>query len=188
MTVHGTPLPGAYTLEPDRQVDSRGFFARVFCEREFAEAGLNTRFPQVSVSCNKLRGTLRGMHYRLPPACEIKLVRCVRGALYDVIVDLRPDSASFGRWFGTELSAGNGRMLYIPRGFAHGYLTLADDTEVMYWISEFHAPGQERGLRHDDPWMAIDWPQAPAVMADKDRSWPLFEPGYHGIESLRGLG
>lgn len=187
MRFNPTPLQGAYTIELEKRGDSRGFFARTFCEKEFAAAGLETRYLQANNSFNALKGTLRGMHYQLPPAPEVKVVRCVRGAFWDVIADLRPDSPSFGKSFGVELTADNRIMYYVPRGFAHGLITLTDDTEVMYMVSAVYTPDSERGLRHDDPWLGIQWPIAPVEISDKDRSWPLFDPAFHGIEKLRGL-
>src|SRR5207302_3863164 len=141
-----TPLAGAYVIELDKREDERGFFARVFCEREFGEAGLDTHFVQINNSLSKDEGTLRGMHYQLGEAAEVKLVRCIRGALWDAILDLRPGSATFGHSFGAELSAENRRMMYVPRGFAHGFLTLAEDTEAFYFVSAFYAPDRERGV------------------------------------------
>ena len=182
-----SPLLGAYTVELDRHGDSRGFFGRVFGEQEFAEAGLVNRFVQVGDSYSTKKGTLRGMHYRLPPSIEAKLVRCIGGALYDVIADLRPDSPTYRKSIGVELTADNRTMHYIPRGFAHGFITLTDDTEVLYLLSEFHAPEYERGLRYDDPWLDIDWPMKPVEVSAKDQGWPQFDPGFHGVELLRGL-
>jgi len=167
-----TGLPGALSIELERIEDSRGFFARSFCAREFEERGLATRFVQSSVSFNARAGTLRGMHFQLPPHREVKLVRCTSGAVFDAIVDLRKGSPTRLRWFGTELSAQNRRILYVPEGFAHGFLTLAPDTEVFYEMSEFHAPHAGRGLRWDDPALAIRWPAAPQVIADRDASYP----------------
>jgi dTDP-4-dehydrorhamnose 3,5-epimerase len=186
MKFHPTPLAGACTIELDKRGDDRGFFARLFCEDEFAAAGLDTRFPQINNSLSTRAGTLRGMHYQLPPAAEVKVVRCVRGALYDVIVDLRPDSATFKRWFGAELSAENRRMMLVPRGFAHGFITLAPDTEAFYLVSQRYAPAEERGLRFDDPAIGIQWPAQPVEVSDKDRNWPDLDPGYHGLERMRG--
>ena len=185
---HPTPLEGAYLIEPERRGDDRGFFARLFCGQEFGEVGLETRFVQVNNSLSARRGTLRGMHYQLPPAAEVKVVRCIRGAIFDAIADLRPDSPSFGRWFGAELSAENRHMMYVPRGFAHGFITLTDDAETFYLVSDPYAPGQERGMRFDDPWLGIEWPAEPVEVSPKDRDWPAFDPGFHGIERLRGLG
>ena len=181
-----TPLAGAYTIELEKRGDDRGFFARLFCENEFAEAGLVTRFRQVNNSLTAAAGTLRGMHYQLPPAAEVKVVRCIRGALYDVIVDLRPDSPTYLEWFGAELSAENRAMMYVPRGFAHGFITLTDDTEALYFVSAFYAPEQERGVRFDDPRFGIRWPIAPKEMSGKDREWPDYDPAGPIAEALWG--
>ena len=169
-----TPLPGVYLIDLERRGDGRGFFARVFCEAEFAQRGLVTRFVQVNNSLSAERGTLRGMHYQLSPHAETKLVRCVRGVLYDVILDFREGSPTFGRWFGAELSAENRRMMYVPKGFAHGFITLTDDVETFYFTDEFYAPELERGVRWDDPRFGIEWPMAPVIISDKDREWPDF--------------
>jgi len=170
------PLPDTYLIDPDKKQDDRGFFARAFCEREFAEHGLVQHMVQTNVSFNARRGTLRGLHFQRAPHREVKLVRCTRGALYDVIVDVRPESAAYGEWMGVELSADSHRMLYVPEGFAHGFLTLEDDTEVTYQVSAFYTPGAEGGLRYDDPALAIDWPAPGRVISEKDRSWPAFQP------------
>jgi dTDP-4-dehydrorhamnose 3,5-epimerase len=187
MRFNPTPLSGAFTIDLDLKGDARGFFARVFCSKEFADAGLESRFVQCNDSVSAVRGTLRGMHYQLPPAAEVKVVRCIRGALFDVIVDLRPDSETFGRWFGAELSADNRRMMYVPKGFAHGFITLAEDTEALYLVSEFHSPANERGVRYDDPTFGIAWPMEPQQMSPKDREWPTLDAAFHGLEALRGL-
>jgi dTDP-4-dehydrorhamnose 3,5-epimerase len=171
-----TPLAGAHLIEIERRNDERGFFARVFCEEEFAHAGLIGRFVQVNNSFTSKRGTLRGMHYQLPPAAETKVVRCIRGAVYDAIIDLRPDSPSYCKWFGAELSADNRRMMYVPRGFAHGFLTLTDDAEAMYLMSTVYAVKHECGVRFDDPRFRIEWPITPVEMSAKDRSWPDHVP------------
>ena len=146
-----TPLPGAYLIDLEKRGDDRGFFARAFCEKEFAAHQLVTRFVQVNNSLSAQQGTLRGMHYQLAPKAETKLVRCIRGALYDLILDLRPGSPTFGQSFGAELTAENRRMMYVPKGFAHGFITLADDTEAFYFVDEFYAPEHERGVRWNDP-------------------------------------
>lgn len=185
MRIEPAPLEGAATIELDLRGDERGFFARMYCEKEFAAAGLETRFVQANNSSNAQRGTLRGLHYQLPPDTEVKLVRCIRGALWDVIVDVRPGSRSFGRWFGAELTAQNRRMMYVPRGFAHGFITLTDDSELIYFVSDFYEPKQERGLRWNDPKIAIDWPIAPSVISEKDANWPDFESDWHGVEAFR---
>ena len=145
-------------MAPDPRTDERGFFARAFCQREFAALGLETGLVQANVSGSRHAGTIRGLHYQVAPAEETKLMRCIRGSAWDVIVDLRPESRTFGQWFGTELSADNRRQLYVPRGFAHGYQTLVDDAEMFYLVSAFHSPEHERGIRWNDPAFAIHWP------------------------------
>jgi dTDP-4-dehydrorhamnose 3,5-epimerase len=170
------PIAGAYLIDLEKRGDGRGFFARVFCQNEFQAHGLETNFVQVNNSLSAARGTLRGLHYQLEPAAEVKLVRCISGALWDVILDLRRDSPSFGRWFGAELSAENRRMMYAPRGVAHGFLTLTEDAEAFYLVSAFYAPDRERGVRWDDPRFAIEWPAKPLVISDKDAGRPDFDP------------
>ena len=172
------PLDGAWIIDLERREDPRGWFARTFCRREFEAHGLEPVIAQANISWNARKGTLRGMHYQVPPAAETKLVRCTRGALWDVIVDLRPDSPTFLRHFGVELTAENGRQLYVPELFAHGFLTLADDTEVAYQVGEFYTPGAERGIRHDDPALGIEWPEPVAVISEKDAAWPAFVPAH----------
>jgi dTDP-4-dehydrorhamnose 3,5-epimerase len=187
MKFHATPLAGAHVIELDPRGDDRGFFARLFCQKEFTEAGLEPRMVQINNSLTRQRGTLRGMHYQLPPAAEVKVVRCVRGALYDVIIDLRPDSPTFAQWFGAELSAENRKMLYVPRGFAHGFLTTEDDTEAFYLVGEFYRPELERGLRFDDVRFQVKWPFPPLEVSKKDRSWPDFDAEFHGVALMGGL-
>jgi dTDP-4-dehydrorhamnose 3,5-epimerase len=188
MIFHEAPVHGARLIELERRGDERGFFARLFCEREFGKAGLATGFPQVNNSLSARRGTLRGLHYQLAPAAEDKVVRCIRGALHDVVADLRPDSPTYGRWFGADLTADNRVMMYVPRGCAHAFITLTDDAEALYLASAAYAPEQERGLRWNDPWLGVRWPIEPVEISDKDRNWPDFDPGgYHGVERLRGL-
>jgi dTDP-4-dehydrorhamnose 3,5-epimerase len=167
-------LPGVFevTMEPNR--DQRGFFARSWCAREFAEHGLDPRLVQCNVSFNERRGTLRGMHYQASPFGEAKLVRCTAGAIYDVVVDLRPESATFKRWCGLKLTAANREMLYIPEGVAHGFLTLADNTEIFYQMSEFYHPDLSRGVRWNDPAFGIEWPEPVAVMSERDRTYSDF--------------
>jgi len=169
-----TALAGATIVDLERREDERGFFARIYCEREFAEHGLRARMVQSNMSHTRRAGTLRGMHYQIPPHSEDKLVRCVRGAIWDAIVDLRPESPTYCRWIGVELSEANGRMLLVPRGFAHGFVTLTDDAVVSYQVSAFYTPGAERGARHDDPAFGIEWPVPVLGMSDKDRNWPAF--------------
>jgi dTDP-4-dehydrorhamnose 3,5-epimerase len=179
MIFHDTPLAGAYVIELEKRGDERGFFARAYCEREFAAKGLSTRFVQVNNSLSAQKGTLRGMHYQLAPKAETKLVRCIRGALFDVILDIRAGSPTFGKSFGAELSAENRRMMYVPKGFAHGFVTLSDDAEAFYFVDEFYAPEQERGLRWNDPRFSISWPIAPVVLSDKDRNHRDFDLAWH---------
>ena len=187
MLFNKTPLDGAYTIDLEKRGDDRGFFARLFCEKEFGAVGLETHFVQINNSTSAKRGTLRGMHFQLPPAAEVKVVRCIKGALFDVIVDLRPDSPTFKQWYGAELSAENRRMMYVPRGFAHGFITLADDTEAFYLVSAFYAPECERGLRFDDPAIGIEWPLSPTEMSDKDKKWPDLDPALHGLDAMKGV-
>ncbi len=174
-----TPLSGAFLVDLERRADERGFFARAFCEREFGARGLATRFVQMNDSVSTRKGTLRGMHYQLAPNAETKLVRCVRGAIHDVVLDLRRDSPTFGRSFGAELTAENRTMLYVPKGFAHGFITLTDDVETIYLVDEFYAPERERGIRWNDPRFAVAWPSPPVVMSDKDRAHPDFDARWH---------
>jgi dTDP-4-dehydrorhamnose 3,5-epimerase len=174
-----TPLRGAFLIDLEKRGDERGFFARAFCEKEFGAQGLVSRFVQMNDSMNARRGTLRGMHYQLAPRAETKLVRCIRGALHDVILDLRPGSATFGQSFGAHLTAENRRMLYVPKGFAHGFVTLADDTEIFYVVDEFYSPEQERGVRWNDPRFGIRWPLAPVVLSDRDQAHRDFDPAWH---------
>jgi dTDP-4-dehydrorhamnose 3,5-epimerase len=170
-----TKLPGAFVVELDPRVDDRGFFARAWCSREFEDHGLSSQLAQCNLSFNQRSGTLRGMHYQAAPKEEAKLVRCTRGAVYDVIVDLRPRSATFKKWTAVELTAENRRALYVPKGFAHGYQTLTDRTETLYQVSEFYAPEAERGVRWNDPAFEIEWPDAETrILSEKDRSWPDF--------------
>jgi dTDP-4-dehydrorhamnose 3,5-epimerase len=169
-----TALPGAWVVEPERLEDERGFFARSWCEREFGQRGLATRLVQCNVSFNKRRGTLRGMHYQAAPHQEAKLIRCTRGAIHDVIIDLRSDSPTFRRHVAVVLDADSRRMLYVPEGMAHGFQTLEDDTEVFYQMSEFYAPDHARGVRWDDPAFGIRWPEAERTISARDRSYPDF--------------
>ena len=174
-----TPLSEAYLVDLDTHGDDRGFFARVFCAREFDGQGLPAQFVQVNTSLSARKGTLRGMHYQLSPHAETKLVRCIQGALYDTILDLRRDSPTFGRSFGAELSAENRRMMVVPKGFAHGFITLADDTEALYFVDEYYAPDSERGVRWNDPRFSISWPIEPVVLSERDRSFRDFDPAWH---------
>lgn len=171
-----TPLAGAFVIEPEPLEDSRGLFARTWCRTEFQERGLETRIAQCSTSLNTTRGTLRGMHYQGSPYGETKIVRCTRGSMYDVIIDLRPDSPTFTRHFGLVLTADNHRMVYVPTGFAHGFQTLEDGTELFYQVSEVYAPEYARGVRWNDPVFGIQWPDADRIIIDRDRDYPDFRP------------
>ncbi len=174
MIFHQTALAGAYLIDLERRVDSRGFFARSWCRREFEAHGITAQPVQTNLSFNRQRGTLRGFHYQAAPHGEAKLVRCSRGAIHDVIIDLRPDSATYGRHIAVELTAESYRMLFVPEGFAQGFQALCDDTEVVYQVSQFYTPEAERGIRHDDPAFNIRWPLPVTVISDKDRGWPDF--------------
>ena len=170
-----TKLAGAFIIEPQLHEDSRGLFARTYCAREFSEQGLVDLFVQCNTSWNARKGTVRGLHYQLPPSSEVKLVRCTAGLLWDVIVDLRPDSPTYLEHLGVELTAKNRRALYIPEMFAHGLQTLEDGTEVFYQMSEFYAPKLARGLRYDDPKLGIKWPLAVSCISERDESWSLLK-------------
>ena len=169
-----TKLGGAYVIEPERHSDERGFFGRTFCQQEFQKHELNPCVAQCSVSFNKKKGTLRGMHFQVAPHQEAKLVRCTMGSIFDVIVDLRPDSPTFKQYFSANLSAENRRALYVPEGFAHGFQTLEDNSEVFYQISEFYVPECARGVRWNDPAFAIQWPDDERIILDRDQSYPDF--------------
>ncbi len=174
------PIAGAWLVEAERTADDRGFFARTHCAAEFATHGMTAAFRQSSISYNRRRGTLRGMHYQASPHAEAKLVRCTAGALFDVIVDLRRGSPTWRRWYGVELTGANRHALYIPEGVAHGFVSLADDTEVLYMISVDYVPSSARGLRWNDPAIGIDWPLQPTTISPRDASWPALEPASAG--------
>ena len=169
-----TAIPGAWIVEPERRTDARGFFARVFCVDEFAAHGLETGLVQANTGVSLRRGTLRGMHYQRGEAAEAKVVRCTQGRVFDVVLDLRPDSPAFRRWVGVELSAENEQMLYVPRGCAHGYQTLTDDAELWYGATARYTPSAATGVRHDDPAFGINWPLDVTVISDADAAWPDF--------------
>ena len=171
-----TKLKGAFVIDPERFNDDRGFLARSFSFKEFETHGLNPRIAECNISFSRKRYTVRGMHFQKPPDAQAKLVRCTKGAIYDVIIDLRPESPTFKQWIGEELTAKNRRMLYVPEGFAHGFQTLEDDTEVFYQISNFYTPGSEGGVRWNDPVFGIDWPAAPRIISDRDAGYPDFRP------------
>lgn len=175
MIFRETTISGAYVIDPEPISDPRGFFARVWCRDEFREHGLSTDFVQANTVFSRERGTLRGLHYQVSPHAEAKLVRCTGGTIYDVAVDIRADSETFGEWVGTELSRENRRMLYMPEGCAHGYLSLTGDAEAFYLVTAAYAPDAERGIRYDDPAFDIIWPSPVRVVSEKDQSWPDFQ-------------
>ena len=170
-----TTLPGAYIIDLERFNDDRGYFARAWCKNELLQHGLKAEVAQSNVGFSRRKGTLRGLHFQRAPHAEAKIVRCTRGAIFDVITDLRPDSPSYKRWYAVELSEENGRMIYVPEGFAQGYMTLMDDTEINYHTSEFFSPEAAFGVRYDDPALAIQWPLAATVVSEQDRNWPLLK-------------
>lgn len=174
-----TSLKGAFIIEPDKKEDERGFFARAFCKNEYETAGLNHHIVQINNSFSKKAGTLRGMHYQLPPYAEDKIVRCIKGAIYDVIIDLRPESPTFGQSFGVELNEENRLTLYVPKGFAHGNISLVDNTELFYLVTEYYSPQYERGIRWNDPYFNLFWPLMPSEISEKDKNHPLFDKSYH---------
>lgn len=170
-----TSLEGALLIDLDRKEDSRGFFARAFCQNEFEEHGLNPVIAQANVAFNRIAGTVRGMHFQYPPAAETKLVRCTRGAILDIIVDLRPESPTYLGHVAVQLDEDNGRALYVPERFAHGYQVLFDKTETSYQVGEFYTPGAEGGLKFDDPRLGLDWPLPVSVISEKDQGWRLLD-------------
>ena len=172
-----TPLPlaGAYLIDLEKKEDERGFFARYFCEREFSEQGLNTRWVQINNSMSGDVGTLRGMHFQRPPHAEVKLVRCLHGSIWDVVVDLRKGSDTYGKWFGATLSDENRTMMYVPKGFAHGFVSLESDSEILYLVSDFYAPEAERTLLWNDPDVGIQWPIEPRIISAKDKNATLLK-------------
>ncbi len=181
-------IPGVHLLSPERHEDDRGYFARSFCERELKDHGLPSRAVQASVSFNHKRGTLRGIHFQWPPGQETKLVRCSRGAIVDVVVDLRPESRTYGRSLTCELTDSNGCQLYLPAGVGHGFLTLRDETEVTYMMSDFYIPDLDGGYRWDDETLAVSWPFEPTVISQRDRDLPSFDAAEHEREMRRRLG
>jgi dTDP-4-dehydrorhamnose 3,5-epimerase len=175
MTFHETKLPGVFEVHLEPITDERGFFARSWCQKEFETHGLNPKLVQCSVSFNARKGTLRGIHYQAAPHAETKIVRCTRGAIHDVVVDLRPQSPTFKDWIAVTLTAGNRRMVYVPEGCGHGFLTLEDEAEVFYQMSEFYSPESARGVRWDDPAFQIVWPGKAELISNRDRDYPNFE-------------
>lgn len=176
-----TPLPGAYLIELEPLRDERGLFARTFCQEEFSRIGFQKRIVQINHSVTRKKGSIRGIHYQLPPASEAKLIRCIHGRVFDVMMDLRSASPNFLRHYGVELSKDNMRMVFIPEGFAHGFQTLTDDAELLYHHSEFYTPHCERGLRYDDPALAINWPLPVSEVSVKDQSYPLIDASFMGM-------
>jgi len=173
-----TNIDDAYLVEVEKIEDERGFFGRAFCANVFRDQGIPFSVAQVNIGYSRKKGTLRGLHYQVPPHEEAKLVRCIRGAVFDVIIDLRITSPSYGQWFGTELTADTPRLFHVPKGSAHGYLSLTDSAEIMYLVSEFYTPGAEHGIRWDDPAFNIQWPLTNAlIVSEKDRAWPDYLPG-----------
>lgn len=172
-----TKLQGAFVIAIEKRQDERGFFARAWCKKEFEAHGLNVHLVQANLAFSQKKGTLRGMHYQVSPYEEAKLVRCIKGAIFDVAIDLRPDSATYKSWVGVELTDDNHKMLYIPENFAHGYQTLTDNAEVFYQVSQFYSPESERGVRWDDPAFGIKWPETDdVVVSEKDKNWPGYLP------------
>jgi dTDP-4-dehydrorhamnose 3,5-epimerase len=176
-----TLLKGSYTIELNAIADERGWFARTYCKNEFNQIGHKGEWLQMNHSFTKQKATIRGMHYQLPPFSEIKLVRCIAGAVYDVIIDLRKDSATFLQWFGVELSAQNKKMIYIPQGFAHGFQALSDDCELIYHHSQFYTPGAEGGIKYDDKRVSINWPLTVTSISERDNQHPLLDKNFKGI-------
>lgn len=176
-----TPFKGSYIIEPEQFNDNRGWFARYYCKKEFSKIKHQKDWVQMNHSFTIKKGTIRGMHYQIAPYMEIKMIRCVAGAVFDVIVDLRKNSSTFLQWFGIELSAQNKQMLYIPEGFAHGFQSLSDDAELLYHHSEYYTPGAEGGIKYDDPLIKIEWPLPVSVISGKDAAHPYFDNNFKGI-------
>lgn len=179
MTFTELPLKGAYKIELDKKGDDRGFFARFFCVNEFAEYQLDSKIVQINNSLSKDNGTLRGIHYQLPPKSETKILRCLSGSIYDVIIDLRKDSPTYLKWHAEELTEDNRTMMYVPKEFGHGFITTSQNTEVIYLVTEFYAPDMERGIRWNDPQFDIQWPIKPIVISEKDKNHPDFDESFH---------
>jgi dTDP-4-dehydrorhamnose 3,5-epimerase len=177
-----TPLGGAYMIDLEPFLDERGLFARTYCQNEIAKIGFHEQIVQINHSMTRKKGTIRGMHYQAPPACETKIIRCVDGKVFDVMVDIRKGSPTFMQWYGMELAKDNVRMVYIPEGFAHGFQTLTDNAELIYHHSEFYSPEYERGLRFDDPVLAINWPSPPTVISPRDQNYSFIDKAFEGID------
>lgn len=182
MIFHETPLTGAYIIEPKPYEDNRGSFARIYCENEVKEIGHKKRIVQINHSVTTNKGAVRGMHYQNPPKAEIKIVKCLTGSVFDVIIDLRKGSKMFLKWFGETISAKNKRMMYIPEGFAHGFQTLDSDCELLYFHTEFYSPDHEGAVRFDDPLLNINWPLRPVDLSERDLNHPLLTLDYKGID------
>jgi dTDP-4-dehydrorhamnose 3,5-epimerase len=182
-----TALPGAFIIDLQPHKDSRGFFARAFCQKEFEAHRLKSVIAQANVAFNNVKGTLRGMHFQFPPNAETKVVRCTRGAILDIIVDLRPESATYLQHIAVELTEDNHRALYVPERFAHGYQVLVDKTETSYQVGEFYTPGSEGGLKYDDPRLGLVWPIPVSVISDKDQNWPLLDSQEVGVKGRMNL-
>jgi dTDP-4-dehydrorhamnose 3,5-epimerase len=180
MIYHYTPISGVFLIESERREDARGWFSRTFCAEEFSDMGMKTSFVQCSTSFNEMRGTLRGLHYQTVPYVETKLVRCVRGAIFDVVVDIRPESSTFGKWVAAELSSDDGTMFYIPEGCAHGFQTLMPNTEIFYQISTPYREEHSAGIRWNDPSLKIDWPIANPILSLKDSELPILANNANG--------
>ncbi len=179
MKFNKTKLNDSFVIDLDKREDERGFFARLFCINEFDQNQADRNIVQINNSLSRDKGTLRGIHYQLSPKSETKIVRCIKGSLWDVIVDLRPDSPTFLQWFGETLSAENRRMMFVPKGFGHGFITLVPDTEAIYFVTEYYSPEHERGLRWDDPKIGIEWPIEPVIISEKDRKHKDFDINYN---------
>jgi len=181
MIFNPTFLTGSFIIEPNVLMDERGWFARFYCKNDFKEIGHDKEWVQLNHSATNKKGAIRGMHFQKEPFREIKMVKCIAGAVYDVIIDLRRDSSTFLKWFGAELSAKNKKMFYIPEGFAHGFQCLEDNCELIYHHSEFYTPAAEAGIKYDDPMIQIDWPQAITVLSPRDESHPYLDENFKGI-------
>ncbi len=173
MIFHKTKIDGLYIMEPELKIDERGYFARVFCQKEIARAGLSFKLAQVNQSLTKKMGTIRGMHFQTPPKAEDKIIQCLKGAVYDVAIDLRKNSATYGKWVAEELTERNKKMFFIPKGLAHGFQTLTDNCEAQYFMSEFYSSERASGVRWDDPFFQINWPIQSPILSKKDKNWPL---------------
>lgn len=171
-----TKIEGLYIIEPELKIDKRGYFARIFCQKELAKMGLKFNIVQVNRSLTQKKGTIRGLHFQKPPKSEDKIVFCLKGAIFDVAVDLRKRFKTYRKWIGVELNEKNKRMLLIPKGFAHGFQTLTDNSEILYFMSEFYSPKHSSGIRWDDPFLKIRWPLKPTLILERDKNWPLINP------------